>query len=242
MKIYKLFLSCAISILALSFVSCDNDDDNNSADPAGTVTLNMLDEENGKIMLGNSDVYIDKAYNFSGYSCLVTSLGSKNGLGSLSSPILKGFGSKSAVEPGCAYQIFNEASLRKFPSGNYALNIQSDYYNVFVTSQILDEETIVGAQVKYILMNVPSQDLPSFDSFIGTIYSTDYNTYELEVTLPSSDFECEPNFASSNYYTIEYEKKDNKLIVRLVKFNRSDVFGFYIRIKDSYTYIYGKVQ
>jgi hypothetical protein len=46
------------------FVACSNDDDNTPDDPAGTVTLNMLNENNGMTELGNSDVYINKANNF----------------------------------------------------------------------------------------------------------------------------------------------------------------------------------
>jgi glucose uptake protein GlcU len=41
-----------------------------------------------------------------------------------------------AVEPGNAYQVFNSGVVKEFPSGKLALSIGSNYYNVYVVSQM----------------------------------------------------------------------------------------------------------
>ncbi|WP_313381819.1 DUF5036 family protein [Proteiniphilum saccharofermentans] len=238
MKTYNLFLSGIILISAITFISCDKNDD--FSDPEGTIMLNMSNEENGKILLGNSDVFIDKANNFSTSECLIASLGNKNGL--VQAPLLKNLGNKVAVGAGNTYQIFRRNALRTFPSGEHALHIESDYYNVSVVSLIKQDDNITGANVKYVLTEVPQYDLPEYDTSLGEFYPwTDDG--ELTITLSSSDFEYEPDLASSNYYTLEHEKKGNKLIIRLIDVREPGApFGFYIRIKGSYTYVYGIVQ
>ena len=81
MKMRILFYA-ALAVLAFSAPSC-NDDDNYS-DPEGTVSLNMLDELNGKTLLENSGIYIDKAQNFVGNDyCDLFMLGKSGGLGAV---------------------------------------------------------------------------------------------------------------------------------------------------------------
>lgn len=233
----SLFNTGFLITLVLFVVSCSNDD--HHGDPVGTVSVNMMNEDNGKTELGNSDVYIDNANNFYGPYCLIASLGKKS-LGSISSPVLLGISNRVAVEQGNAYQIFKDAALREFPSGKIALNINADYYNVYVESQIIKDEEIAGAVVKFVLMDVPDNDLPVYNSNIGTLNHMDYENTEIIIELPVSDFERDLIIGNQNL--IEHEKDGNKLKVRLVNFVVSDVFGFYIRIKDSYTYVYGEIK
>lgn len=241
MKNRLLFLAF-LALVSLSTVSCSKDDDDNPGDPAGTVTLNMLNADNGKTVLGNSDVYIDNADNFHGSYCLLSSRGKINGLGNLSVPVLDGLSTRTAVESGNGYQIFKNAAIYEFPSGKLALNITADYYNVYVVSRINQGDATVGANVKFVLMDAPDYGLPDYNKFIGTLDHLDMDKMKLTISLPDSDFECEPAFAGPSYYTLEYEKSGNELIVRLADFRSSDVFGFYIRIKNSYTYVYGMVK
>ena len=46
----------------MCFVNCSDDD--TPDDPADTITLNMLNEHNGKTYLGESKTYINEANNF----------------------------------------------------------------------------------------------------------------------------------------------------------------------------------
>ncbi|MDR0799112.1 MAG: hypothetical protein LBN18_05085, partial [Dysgonamonadaceae bacterium] len=67
------------------------------------------------------------------------------------------------------------------------------------------------------------------------------NQFEITVELPTSDFEFERAF-NNLFNVFEVEKKGNKLIVKLIEYSLPQDIVFYIRIKDSYTYIYGRVQ
>lgn len=66
----KLLLPLLLAAFAVGVSSCS--DDKIPGDPEGTVTLNMMDESNGKTMLDDSGIYIDKAQNFvSGDNCVL---------------------------------------------------------------------------------------------------------------------------------------------------------------------------
>lgn len=240
MKISKLFLFSTVLAFVTSFVACSRDD-HTPNDPVGTVTLNMLNEDNGRTVLGNSDMYIDNANNFYSRSGLLSSLGKKNGLGSISDILLIGGTNTVAVEPGKAYQVFNNGAVKQFPSGKLALSIGSNYYNVYVVSQMKQENTVIGANVKFSLMDVPANGLPKFNLNIGTLDHLNANQQEITIELPTSDFEYEGNF--SNLFNVyELVKTENKLTIKLIEYYSPNDFSFYIRIKDSYTYVYGNVK
>lgn len=245
MKTSRLFFFSVMLICVTWFVSCDKDDGDNG-DIAGTISLNMMNENNGKTELGDSDVYIDHANNFNSNSCLMVCHGAMNGIGNFPDLKIESVSSKIAVEQGHGYQIFREAAVRLFPSGKFALNIGADYYNVYVASYIKQNaaasniNNIIGANVKYVLMDVPDYNLPKNYSYIGVLYNFDRR--ELTIELPVSDFEYEPDFADSSYYTIEHGKEGNKLNIKLVDFKRSSTYGFFIRVNNSFTYVYGHVE
>jgi hypothetical protein len=243
MKNNKLFLFCAILLAAAALASCDKNIDE-TRDPDGTFTLNMMNEENGKTLLGNSDVYIESANNFYTNSCRISPVGRKNGLGGFPAPRLDGVGNRVAVEPGYGYQMFKNAAVREFPSGALALNISADYYNVYVSSFIKKNDAVAGATVKYVLMDVPHNGLPEYEKYLGelTLGNTDpgYSS-EMTITLPTADFEYETLFASSSFYTIAHEKRGKTIILSLTDVKSPDAFGLNIRIGGSYTHVYGEV-
>lgn len=242
MKISKLFLFSAVLVFAASFVSCSSDDENTPDDPVGTVTLNMLNENNGQTELGNSDVYINSANNFYSSSCMLSSLGKMNGLGSISDILLIGGTNTIAVEPGNAYQVFNSGVIKEFPSGKLALSIGSNYYNVYVVSQMKEENVVIGANVKFVLMDVPGNSLPPLNSNIGTLNHLNANEHEITIELPTPDFEYEASF-NNVFNKFEHKKDGNKLIVKLVEYEGiPQNIGFFIRIKESYTYVTGRLE
>jgi len=237
MKTKKTFLFY-ILLGAITLVSCSKNDD--YSDPVGTIPLNMMNENNGKTILGNSDIYINKDNNFYGASCVMNNLGTQKGVGSISSPELRGLSNQLAVEEGNAYQVFTDASIRKFPSGKLALKITADYYNVYVVSQIMNSDTVaVGFKVKYSLLDVPEYGLPEYNSEIGTLDKGIAS--ELTINLSASDFEYE--FDDDYNGLIQAEKDGNKLILRLEMSVYNDHnFGIYIRKSEGYTYVRGKIK
>ncbi|MEG1934635.1 MAG: DUF5036 family protein, partial [Rikenellaceae bacterium] len=73
-----------IILTSVFATSCNKDD--NYSEPSDAITLNMLNEQNGKTMLGKSDVFINKSINFCTNSCLIADAGSASGVGANIAP------------------------------------------------------------------------------------------------------------------------------------------------------------
>ena len=77
----KMLRWIAPAVLSLALAACSDDDA--PSDPAGTVTLNMLDAENGKTYLGSTGFYINEADNFYGTGPFwIADVGPVRGIGS----------------------------------------------------------------------------------------------------------------------------------------------------------------
>lgn len=111
------------------------------ADPDGTVTISMRNENSGKTML--NDMYIDKADNFNGSNgWQFVNLGAMKGLGNVSYIPKSGYADKVSVTPGNGY-----VAVR--PANTY-WGIKGGLYRMYVTGYTLDiAGQIIGAEVKY---------------------------------------------------------------------------------------------
>ena len=111
------------------------------ADPEGTVTISMRNENSGKTML--NDIYIDKADNFNGSnSWQFVNLGAMKGLGNVSYIPKSGYADKVSVTPGNGY-----VAVR--PANTY-WGIKEELYRMYVTGYTLDiAGQVIGAEVKY---------------------------------------------------------------------------------------------
>lgn len=83
-------------------------------DPADTITLNMLNEHNGKTYLGESKTYINEANNFVTSSNFISDVGNGAGVGADILPSLTNLTHEVAVTPGHIYQIFDKNTLIDF--------------------------------------------------------------------------------------------------------------------------------
>lgn len=101
-KIVGIFL---LSLCTMCFVNCSDDD--TPDDPADTITLNMLNEHNGKTYLGESKTYINEANNFVTSSNFISDVGNGAGVGADILPSLTNLTHEVAVTPGHIYQIFD---------------------------------------------------------------------------------------------------------------------------------------
>lgn len=160
--------------------SCSNDEW--EGDPAGTITLNMMNADNGKTTLGNTNTYINTANNFYSANDFIAEIGKTYGVGEKTTPYISNLAHEVAVTPGYSYQIFESSALREFPSGKLAVNKGSEYYQVYVSSYINDiNDQPKGAVVKYITSYPNNTSLPESDQLIGT-----FNNIEdqLSVKIP----------------------------------------------------------
>ena len=243
MNTKKMLQTACVFAILISFsilTSCSKDDDIPN-DPTGTVTLNMLDERNGKTFLGVSDVYINKANNFHSSSSLLTDIGSAAGLGSQKAPVLNNLVREAAVQPGHIYQVFDYEAVREFPSGIRAVAVGAAYYQAYAVSPIQSETDRIGTVVKYVSVYPDSQGLPEYGYKFGEVnYAGDYVFF----TLPK-DSEC--FWYSGIPEVFDIQVRDGELVMQL---NRTPTgyngvsgnYSIYIRKGNVYTAIVVRVN
>ncbi|GHU56699.1 hypothetical protein FACS189411_08010 [Bacteroidia bacterium] len=201
-------------------------------DPSGAVTLNMLDENNNKTWLGESDVYINKANNFSSRSCYIAEVGATGGLGKNMPPKLDNLVREAAVTPGHAYQVFDQETIRKFPSGVRSIMVGASYYRLFVVSLIMKDSISTGANVKYISVLPETYGLPEYGTKIA-----DFNQYGDEVSIDLPE-DAELFWEEGTFVLFHIEMDGGKLKVRLTTpepWNNVGDYSIYIRVGSSFT-------
>ena len=192
----KVLLPLLAAVLAGATGSCSKSDA--PGDPAGTAMLNMYNEQNGKTILNDSDIYINGAGNFiSPESCQIFTLGQSSGLGDVQVSTLQNPAPEVAVTKGFGYAAVRGIAARMFPSQCVALPTdparQANYLKFYVVDHIEDSERgDLGAVVKFVIEKPKSYWLPEWGS---TPYTLDYSSKSLgekiAVTLPSDNFEAE---------------------------------------------------
>lgn len=237
MTMKNLFGILLLFLGATGFAACSDDDD--TKDPADTVTLNMLNEENGTTRLGESDLYINKSNNFATYSCYIAEIGKKGGLGADIQPQLNNLTREAAVVPGHLYQIYDRDVLRTFPSGNLAIHIGTGYYKMYVVSPITDNNATTGAAVKYALTYPDPQGLPEYETHIGSV---NLMGDSFEYALPANA-ECAFNdYLAQESDAFDIQAADGKLTVKLLDpvdniHGPYGTYGIYVRAGTTYTLV-----
>ena len=218
-----------------SFSACSDDDDNK--EPEGSVTLNMMNEENGKTLLGVSDVYINKANNFKTSQCFIADMGKTSGLGASTKNLLNNLSQEIAIIPNHLYHIYDENIIHDFPSGNRALRIGSGYYKVYIEELIAKENITTGATLKYILTYPETNGLPEYETNIGTMHNIgDCIEYPLpkDTELSFSEYLDAHNIA----FDIQITDKKLKITQRQSTNSSSGPYGeynIYIRSGSTFT-------
>lgn len=133
------FFFRTLAAVALLSVSCSksdavdpNDPNAQLPDPSGTITLSMRNANSGTTYLADSNIYIDKADNFTGATFV--SLGPVRGLGNVNYIPKTGWVSKIAVVPGEGYVAYSNGTFYRIYVTGYTTNIANE---------------IIGAEVKY---------------------------------------------------------------------------------------------
>ncbi len=159
---YK-YLKYSYILFLLCLVSCSSDDTDEFQD---AVTLNVMNEVNGKTIIGNSDVFLNKNNNFQSESWYIAPAGT---LDKEIQPDLVSLIREAAAEPNHLYCLYDPESLMTFPSGKQAIFVGSAYYKLLVESNISSNESIQGAKVKYKSMIVSDNKLPAKNTMIGSM-------------------------------------------------------------------------
>ena len=126
----------AVALLSVSCSKSDavdpNDPNAQLPDPSGTITLSMRNANSGTTYLADSNIYIDKADNFTGATFV--SLGPVRGLGNVNYIPKTGWVSKIAVVPGEGYVAYSNGTFYRIYVTGYTTNVSNE---------------IIGAEVKY---------------------------------------------------------------------------------------------
>lgn len=225
-------------LLAATLLSAACSDDGAPGDPAGTIALNMLDEENGKTLLATSGIYIDRAQNFVARDdCALFVTGPASGLGGISARQMETPAEQAAVEPRWGYIAARPQALVEFPSGRLAVRIDAELLKFYVVSALERDGRRVGAAVKYVIEQPETYGLPACGSTPVTI---DLSRGEREgvLELPTADFEYD--FHGEELFSVE--KQGRSLRFRL---DEADYWGstlLWLRIRGSCTRVYVEVM
>lgn len=104
-------MTALFCLAGVSVTSCSSDDDG-CIYPDTVISLNMMNESNGDTKLGDSNVFINNADNFTSpsSSAVIGSMG-RNG-NYTAAPVLSQLAKEDAVNPGEFYQVFNDSDIR----------------------------------------------------------------------------------------------------------------------------------
>lgn len=212
MKTKPFFGMLLLFLCTTALVSCNDDE----KDPADTQTLNMLNEQNGKTILGESDVYINKANNFKMSSSYISDAGNAAGLGVKIDLQLNNLSRETAVIPGHLYQVFDRYTIKDFPSGNRAVQIGTGYYQLYVVAPITSENVTTGAMVKYVLKYPETASLPEVEQVAGYL---DNAGEEVEIELPQdAEYEFQKHDSSGEKGAFSISNDNRKLRIALDKY------------------------
>lgn len=233
----KKLLGILLLLCTVNFISCSSDDEDKEAE--GSVALNMMNEENGKTLLGTSDVYINKSNNFKTSACFITDMGKASGLGINSKINLGNISQEVAVTTNNLYHIYDQKTLLDFPSGNRAIEIGAGYYKAYIMSPITKENVVTGVLLKYILAYPETNNLPEYKKVIGNINSVGET---VKYPLPKDTELYFSDYLESNRDAFDIQITDGKLSITLLKdINKNSGpygdYGIYARSGSTYTYI-----
>lgn len=143
----------------LGLAACKNDEPDVIAN---TLSLNMMNSENGKTIISGTDVYINEANNFCSRQFVINDLGPKAGFST--KPNLSQLSHEVALIPGHYYQIFEEWYVGEV-DGLTVFPIFKTFFNVYANSWLYDKDkNIIGALIKFAETTPAKNDLPDWDT------------------------------------------------------------------------------
>lgn len=160
----------ALSLFITLFATSCSEDESSLA---SYTSLNMLDENHGKTLLGETGVYINGSMNFRSDNWQIVDLGTSVSLPSGQIPNLDNLSNETSVLPNHRYVLCKSENVFSFPSHKNAYEIGCKYYQ-FVVSSFLEKETCkVGAVVEYTSSLSDEKELPRKDTNIGELFGLD---------------------------------------------------------------------
>ena len=234
----KKYLLSILGIACLGLASCSDDKEYyEPAMPDNSIALNMMNQSNGKTMLGESDVYINDANNFTSAQCGISDLGSRGSLDA--NPNLTQVAREIAVTPGNYYQVFITDDIREV-AGQRAIPVDCTYYNFLTESWINDKDgNHTGAKVIYTECK-PDTDLPAWNEVVA---SMEVQLYKAVEHIFEKDVKIDDNYQiyseNGNTDALEVRIENNKVTFISKKYSYDDYdVQLYLRSGCVYTRVY----
>lgn len=229
----KKILFAAFALCTVAFGACSKDD-GGKGDPAGSASLNMMNESNGRTLLGSSDVYVDDAGNFVCSSSVIAYAGRVGGLNGVSVRF-DNLVRSTAVDVGGGYLVYDGESLHEFPSGHIALAAGATFYRMRVQSIITGEnaagkQEMTGVKVVYYADRAGDAGiLPEpFDRFYDFVDVVLLDKQDSELLDRADEIEVTSNLA------VEQDLNGEWFVVK----NDRRTYGYiYVRIGDLWSAI-----
>lgn len=238
------FRSILLCTCLMSLAGCGDDDE--ILFPEGTSSLRMMNEDNGKTLLGNSDVYITNGGNFRSVQSPIFDMGKKGGIADIDMPDFVNMAPEVAVEPGHGYVVCNANDVREFPSGELAIATSAYVYRIFVDSWITQDNANVGANVRFLRSEASQGVLPEFDSAIGPVYVDPYVSIDEQkpftLQLPGSGSEVEVELLDGNDLAPSVSISGNTLQILPAYAEYDTDYFLRIRYRNIYTQVTFRIE
>lgn len=242
MKLHRFNILFLFSLLLLS--GCGEDP---LANPPDMVSINLMNEDNGKTLMGQTDIYMTRNNNLASSDYYLCDFGPALDLGHIEEqePSFNTLTDEVAVKPDEGYIAFLRTDARRFPSGKVAIAIGSSYYRILVDNWIKERKQIVGAVLNFALYRSNPFQLFKWGTILGAVDSTNR---ELTVNLSNkSKKECEAMLDTLALERLTVEKvkvKDSHKVQFKVSLHPyldvplstiSGPYNLYFRCGNSYT-------
>lgn len=220
----------ALSLFITLFATSCSEDESSLA---SYTSLNMLDENHGKTLLGEIGVYINGSMNFRSDNWQIVDLGTSVSLPSGQIPNLDNLSNEISVLPNHRYVSCKSENVLTFPSHKNAYEIGCKYYQ-FVVSSFLEKETSkVGAVVEYTSSLSDEKELPQKDTNIGNLFGLDEQlSFDALGAEEYCFFEKSEDFAislSNGHLKVALRKSPNEL------YGPYGTYSIYLRKGNVYT-------
>lgn len=243
----RLLRALALCLCAVCMAGCG--DDEALSFPEGTASLRMMNESNGKTIMGNSDLYITDSGNFRSDQFPLFDMGERRGVGDIDLPDFVNMAHEVAVTPGHGYLMCQRSQVTYFgQSQTGVITRNAQVYRFYVDSWIEESGKKVGANVHF-LLGGPDKDnvLPAWNSTLATLtYDDNAGGFTGILQLPSAkagDLEiCLPDL-SGDLLPLKYEIRDNEVIFRLDQSEWDFLTKtFKVQIRHQHVYTEGQVE
>jgi len=175
------------TLLLVAASACNNKD--KYAEPDDQVSVNLLDEDNGKTLFAATDIYITREHNFvSPLSYYLVDMEKVRNLGHVEEFVseIKTITNQVAVVEFEGYLAFKRSDCARFPSGCVGIASNALYYGIFVDGWIKKDKEKVGAVVYFSEYRPDAGSLPEWGSTLNGTYSDG----KVTVTVPQKNAEA----------------------------------------------------